>query len=144
MPGHCCWFTHHGRAHCDLAGNYGLTRAIWVADYLHKPTTRSLSALQAGVTLRRESLGATLAGLQEMLVYGLKGMAAYTHHAGGWFGFLSVDDACPGSCWCGAASGAWLLCLLWHGHSLGVYSFIMGVWIGARKFFTDCLSINIG
>jgi hypothetical protein len=39
--------------------------------------------MQAGVSLRRESLGATLAGLQEMLVYGLKGMAAYTHHAGG-------------------------------------------------------------
>ncbi|KAF6254265.1 hybrid-cluster protein [Scenedesmus sp. NREL 46B-D3] len=38
-------------------------------------------AKQAGVALRRESLGATLAGLQEMLVYGLKGMAAYTHHA---------------------------------------------------------------
>ncbi|WIA21344.1 hypothetical protein OEZ85_000570 [Tetradesmus obliquus] len=38
-------------------------------------------AKQAGVSLRRESLGATLAGLQEMLVYGLKGMAAYTHHA---------------------------------------------------------------
>lgn len=32
--------------------------------------------------LRRETLGATLAGLQEMLMYGLKGMAAYTHHAG--------------------------------------------------------------
>lgn len=37
---------------------------------------------QAGVALRRESLGATLSGLQEMLMYGLKGMAAYTHHAG--------------------------------------------------------------
>jgi hydroxylamine reductase len=35
-----------------------------------------------GVEARRESLGATLAGLQEMLMYGLKGMAAYTHHAG--------------------------------------------------------------
>jgi hypothetical protein len=43
--------------------------------------------LQAGVSLRRESLGATLAGLQEMLVYGLKGMAAYTHHAGGYQGW---------------------------------------------------------
>jgi len=40
------------------------------------------SCLQAGVALRRESLGETLAGLQEMLMYGLKGMAAYTHHAG--------------------------------------------------------------
>ena len=32
--------------------------------------------------LHAVSLGETLAGLQEMLVYGLKGMAAYTHHAG--------------------------------------------------------------
>lgn len=46
------------------------------------PITCWVIALQAGVTLRRESLGQTLAGLQEMLVYGLKGMAAYTHHAG--------------------------------------------------------------
>lgn len=38
-------------------------------------------AKQAGVALRRESLGQTLAGLQEMLMYGLKGMCAYTHHA---------------------------------------------------------------
>jgi hydroxylamine reductase len=38
-------------------------------------------AKQAGVALRRESLGETLAGLQEMLMYGLKGMCAYTHHA---------------------------------------------------------------
>jgi len=39
------------------------------------------SHLQVGVAARRESLGETLAGLQEMLMYGLKGMAAYTHHA---------------------------------------------------------------
>ncbi|KAF8063692.1 hcp [Scenedesmus sp. PABB004] len=38
-------------------------------------------AKSAGVAPRREALGATLAGLQEMLAYGLKGMAAYTHHA---------------------------------------------------------------
>lgn len=38
-------------------------------------------AKEVGVAARRESLGETLAGLQEMLVYGLKGMAAYTHHA---------------------------------------------------------------
>lgn len=41
----------------------------------------SCCGLQVGVAARRESLGATLAGLQEMLMYGLKGMAAYTHHA---------------------------------------------------------------
>lgn len=38
-------------------------------------------AKQAGVALRRQELGETLAGLQEMLMYGLKGMCAYTHHA---------------------------------------------------------------
>ncbi|KAG1660707.1 hypothetical protein FOA52_014327 [Chlamydomonas sp. UWO 241] len=33
------------------------------------------------LTVRRESLGATVAGLQELVVYGLKGLAAYAAHA---------------------------------------------------------------
>ncbi|KXZ44628.1 hypothetical protein GPECTOR_64g122 [Gonium pectorale] len=36
---------------------------------------------QTGIAPRQEALGATLAGLQELLVYGLKGLAAYAHHA---------------------------------------------------------------
>ncbi|KIZ01848.1 hydroxylamine reductase [Monoraphidium neglectum] len=36
---------------------------------------------QVGVDARRRTLGATLAGLQECLAYGIKGVAAYTHHA---------------------------------------------------------------
>uniref|UniRef100_A0A7S0RFR5 Hydroxylamine reductase n=1 Tax=Chlamydomonas leiostraca TaxID=1034604 RepID=A0A7S0RFR5_9CHLO len=33
------------------------------------------------VSVRKAALGDTLAGLQELVVYGLKGMAAYAHHA---------------------------------------------------------------
>ncbi|GBF96263.1 hydroxylamine reductase [Raphidocelis subcapitata] len=36
---------------------------------------------KAGVDLRRRELGPTLGGLQECLAYGIKGVAAYTHHA---------------------------------------------------------------
>lgn len=63
----------------------------------------SVPAQQVGVAARRESLGETLAGLQEMLMYGLKGMAAYTHHAG-------MDGVCVGQggkerVLCGAGGG---------------------------------------
>lgn len=51
--------------------------------------------LQVGVEARRESLGETLAGLQEMLMYGLKGMAAYTHHAGNPGGCTDCIATCP-------------------------------------------------
>ncbi len=34
-----------------------------------------------GISARRAILGETPAGLQELLVYGLKGLAAYAHHA---------------------------------------------------------------
>ncbi|KAI8467520.1 MAG: hybrid-cluster protein [Monoraphidium minutum] len=46
-------------------------------------TARELQSLsrQVGVDTRQRSLGATLAGLQECLAYGIKGVAAYTHHA---------------------------------------------------------------
>lgn len=37
--------------------------------------------LQTGIAARQAVLGDTLAGLQELLVYGLKGLAAYAHHA---------------------------------------------------------------
>lgn len=37
---------------------------------------------QVGVTSRQEVLGKTVAGLQELTVYGLKGTAAYAAHAG--------------------------------------------------------------
>jgi hydroxylamine reductase len=33
------------------------------------------------ITVRKAALGDTLAGLQELVVYGLKGLAAYAHHA---------------------------------------------------------------
>lgn len=36
---------------------------------------------QVGVDARQRTLGKTLAGLQECLAYGIKGVAAYTHHA---------------------------------------------------------------
>ncbi|GLI70539.1 hypothetical protein VaNZ11_015455 [Volvox africanus] len=36
---------------------------------------------QTGITVRQEALGETLAGLHELLMYGLKGLAAYAHHA---------------------------------------------------------------
>lgn len=36
---------------------------------------------KTGVSQRKEKLGDTLAGLQELLVYGLKGTCAYAHHA---------------------------------------------------------------
>ncbi|GFR45201.1 hypothetical protein Agub_g6595 [Astrephomene gubernaculifera] len=36
---------------------------------------------QTGVTARQQVLGETLAGLQELLTYGLKGLCAYAHHA---------------------------------------------------------------
>jgi hypothetical protein len=82
------------------------------------PASRAATAAQqqqVGVAARRESLGATLAGLQEMLVYGLKGMAAYTHHAG-WWRRARACSACAvavtvrrsgvacGGVWCG---GVW-------------------------------------
>jgi hypothetical protein len=69
--------------------SYGLTQLCMLLLLL-------LRFLQAGVSLRRESLGATLAGLQEMLVYGLKGMAAYTHHAGAlcWLCVACVTCGC--------------------------------------------------
>ena len=35
----------------------------------------------AGIPVRRERYGADVTGLQELLTYGLKGMAAYAHHA---------------------------------------------------------------
>ncbi|GLC35355.1 hypothetical protein PLESTB_000573600 [Pleodorina starrii] len=37
--------------------------------------------MQTGIAARQEALGETLAGLQELLTYGLKGLAAYAHHA---------------------------------------------------------------
>jgi len=36
---------------------------------------------EVGIDKRMEKLGATVAGLQELIVYGLKGVAAYTDHA---------------------------------------------------------------
>nr|ARO50069.1 hybrid-cluster protein [Yamagishiella unicocca] len=36
---------------------------------------------QTGIGARQVALGETLAGLQELLMYGLKGLAAYAHHA---------------------------------------------------------------
>ncbi len=36
---------------------------------------------QTGIPARQEVLGMTLAGLQELVVYGLKGLAAYYVHA---------------------------------------------------------------
>lgn len=78
---------------------------------------------QVGVAARRESLGETLAGLQEMLMYGLKGMAAYTHHAGRTGPVWGSVDVCDlllssvlGFCW-----KLWrvLQCCWMHGLVLG-------------------------
>ncbi|KAG2498775.1 hypothetical protein HYH03_003514 [Edaphochlamys debaryana] len=38
-------------------------------------------AEQTGIAARQKTLGLTLAGLQELLMYGLKGLCAYAHHA---------------------------------------------------------------
>lgn len=91
-----------------------------------------LVCMQVGVAARRESLGETLAGLQEMLMYGLKGMAAYTHHAGScWveialrFSFAvcvrAVCCACRKGCACGRAlldSG--YACIICYLHASGL------------------------
>jgi hydroxylamine reductase len=50
------------------------------------PSNASTDALvglgrSAGIALRQDKLGATLAGLLELIEYGLKGVAAYAHHA---------------------------------------------------------------
>lgn len=37
---------------------------------------------KSAITIRKRSLGETLTGLQELIMYGLKGMCAYAHHAG--------------------------------------------------------------
>lgn len=39
------------------------------------------AAKKTGILERQEYLGNTLAGLQELLMYGMKGLAAYAHHA---------------------------------------------------------------
>jgi hydroxylamine reductase len=55
-------------------------------DRLVVPANASTAAVvelgrAAGIDLRREALGATLAGLQDLIEYGLKGVASYAHHA---------------------------------------------------------------
>lgn len=40
-----------------------------------------LQGLEVGIQPRLQKLGADLAGLQELLMYGMKGTAAYAHHA---------------------------------------------------------------
>eukprot|EP00123_Amoebidium_parasiticum_P015376 comp22937_c0_seq1/m.36346 comp22937_c0_seq1/g.36346 ORF comp22937_c0_seq1/g.36346 comp22937_c0_seq1/m.36346 type:complete len:607 (-) comp22937_c0_seq1:400-2220(-) len=52
----------------------------------YRPNAGSVEALAAeaaavGVEGRQEELGKSVAGVQEMVVYGLKGLAAYAHHA---------------------------------------------------------------
>lgn len=83
----CCWHGGIETNVCTLTPpNSTLTLLTAVTLCGPSPTTpphtKQHKKLQVGVAARRESLGATLAGLQEMLMYGLKGMAAYTHHAG--------------------------------------------------------------
>lgn len=43
---------------------------------------RMAAAESVGIAARQARLGADVVGLQEMLTYGLKGIAAYAHHAG--------------------------------------------------------------
>ncbi len=45
------------------------------------PVLAPLPERQTSITIRKQSLGETLAGLQELVMYGLKGMCAYYHHA---------------------------------------------------------------
>ncbi|MDR3439173.1 hydroxylamine reductase [Telmatospirillum sp.] len=40
-----------------------------------------LAAAEIGIAVRNRALGADVVGLQELLTYGIKGMAAYAHHA---------------------------------------------------------------
>lgn len=55
-----------GPAICELAGN---TEGL------------AAQALQIGIAARQANQGETVVGLQELLLYGLKGMAAYVDHA---------------------------------------------------------------
>lgn len=45
------------------------------------PSCLPLASHQTGIPARQAVLGHTLAGLQELVMYGLKGLAAYAHHA---------------------------------------------------------------
>lgn len=49
-----------------------------------KPSMEAMVAMskKTAITIRKRSLGETLTGLQELILYGLKGMCAYAHHAG--------------------------------------------------------------
>ncbi len=63
-----------------LAGNPKLDGpAAWVPPADHKAL--SAEAPEKGIQARQKALGDDAAGLQELLVYGLKGMAAYADHA---------------------------------------------------------------
>lgn len=63
----------------------------WTSDLPHPTRWSDMNAFTmsdlveqgrlAGIDARREKLGATLTGLQELIVYGLKGTMAYAHHA---------------------------------------------------------------
>jgi len=53
------------------------------ADWTPAPTLDGLIRQGEGVSIQKriESLGETVAGLQELIIYGLKGVASYAHHA---------------------------------------------------------------
>jgi len=57
-----------------------------VAAAIHRPVPQDMAGLEKlaaeyAYPLRREKLGTEVASAQELLLYGLKGMAAYLHHA---------------------------------------------------------------
>ena len=61
-----------------------LIRGVAAAASISLPASRAellTLAAEVGVAARRESLGDDVSGLQELLTYGVKGMAAYAHHA---------------------------------------------------------------
>ncbi len=69
----------------DVCGenNANLTSAVGSMEVLTASSTDELIAQadRVSVARRQEQFGPTVAGLQELLLYGLKGSAAYAHHA---------------------------------------------------------------
>lgn len=58
-----------------------LIRAVALAAGTILPDDLAPLVAATAIPLRREQFGADVTGLQELLTYGLKGMAAYAHHA---------------------------------------------------------------